>query len=78
MFAIGRIGIMEYYCTMINDKYGSYGVEHKIPYGIRWKYAPEYQLQFRLIEYCELNNINPFIALRSISKSINDFCQLYR
>jgi hypothetical protein len=78
MFGIGRIGIMEYYSTMINEKYGTFGEGHKIPDELRWKYAPEYQLHFCLNEYCKLNNINPSVALHSIANSVNDFCPIYR
>ena len=77
MFGIGRIGIMEYYCTMINGKYGTFGDGHKIPDELRWKYTPEYQLHFLLNEYCELNNIKSS-ALHSISNSVNEFCPIYR
>jgi hypothetical protein len=78
MFGIGRIGIMQYYCTMINEKYGTFGEGHKIPDELKWKYAPEYQLHFCLIEYCKLNNINTSMALHSIANSVNDFCPIYR
>lgn len=72
-FSIGRVGIMEYYCKMIDNKYGLY-INNNICDPIRWRYAPETQLSECLIDYCIINNLDPNISL----KNMNNFCRIYR
>jgi hypothetical protein len=73
MFGVGRTGIMEHYCKMIDNKYGLY-INNNIDDAIRWRYAPEIQLGECLNDYCITNNLNPHISI----KNMHDFCAIYR
>ena len=72
-FGVGRIGIMEYYCKMVDNKYGLY-INNNLDDDIRWRYAPEVQLAECLNDYCITNNYNPHISI----KNMHDFCAIYR
>jgi hypothetical protein len=69
-FGIGRVGIMEYYCNMIKNKYGTYKSYNEYDY-YTWRYAPEIQLSECLADYCNINNINHYISIKKLDKEIN-------
>ena len=84
-FAIGKPKIMECYCTGLNNNYGNYNYQVKIPDNLpimqdynyldkhRWTYAPERQLFEMLFEYCNNNNLD----INEVIENTN-FCFIIR
>ena len=77
LFSLGRRSIMEYFCTAVIDKIGSYTV--KCPDEIRWRYAPEVQVHACLQDYCDKNKKNFSISIKNVGiPSLNDFIIICR
>ena len=69
-FGIGRVGIMEYYCKMIKNNYGTYKSYNGDDY-IRWRYAPEIQLSLCLHDYCNKNELKYDYSIRNLDLRTN-------
>ena len=80
-FAIGKPKIMECYCTGLNNNYGNYNYQVKVPDILpimhdyhyldkyRWTYAAERQLFEMLFEYCNNNYLDINKSIKSIEIS---------
>ena len=74
-FGIGRPGIMEHYCKMIDNNYGAYVNYNDGDDPIRFRYCPENQLSECLSEYCSINKLE---GNNCIKNTDSDFCIIYR
>lgn len=69
-FGIGRVNVMEYYCNMIKNNYGTYKSYNGDDY-IRWRYAPETQLSLCLHDYCNKNGLKYDYSIRNLDLRTN-------